>query len=90
MGVNIDELNVEYEGNIIKYHPDLHVRQDEPMTTMELAYICKFYECDGAKSLSFALERSESSLESIIHRCKSNKTFEHFKLAWDKSNMGEW
>lgn len=75
-------LNVDKEGRAV-YTPEFHFNHGKPFSKMELAYICKFIELDGARSISFALGRNEISITNKHSRLvKANKHKRYIKM-WD-------
>lgn len=66
------------QGRMI-YNPEFHGNNSKPFTEDELEYICKFHELDGAKSIGFALERTEYRIKSKIESLKKSGLYEYYK-----------
>ncbi|EPY07445.1 hypothetical protein PAALTS15_09980 [Paenibacillus alvei TS-15] len=56
---------IEYDEQYrMKYHPDFHFSHGKPFTEEDLEYLCTFYEVDDARTMSFALGKTE-------HACRT-------------------
>lgn len=55
-----------------------------PFTEEEKAYICRFYESDGATDLAAALERNRRVVSALYHRLKRQGKVDHYAAMWDK------
>lgn len=73
-----DEIQFDKFGNI-KYHPNIHRKHGIPLTIEEQEYLCKYFEHDGKTSMSFALERTEKTLETKVGKLRKNGQFDYFK-----------
>jgi hypothetical protein len=68
----------------IKYHPKYHTKHRKPFTKDDLIYICKYWEFDNVKDLSFALGKTEMTLASKISELKKKGQYELYKN-WEES-----
>lgn len=75
-------LNKDKEGRAV-YTPKYHFNHGKSLSEMELSYMCKFIKVDGARSISFALGRSEVSLR-VRHAdlVRTNRHKYYIKM-WD-------
>lgn len=71
--------------NRIQYHPDFHPNQGKRYTLDELIYLCKFYETDGSRSMSFALGKTEAMIEIKVQSLKSSGQYEYYKNMDDET-----
>ncbi|MEK3935957.1 hypothetical protein MKY41_11570 [Sporosarcina sp. FSL W7-1349] len=80
----IDET-IEYgPSNRMKRHPDYHFAQGTPIQLEELIYLCKFHESEPARTISFALGRTESTLQNTVSRLKRDGMYDDLKKGWDR------
>lgn len=49
----------------MEYHPDFHPNHKKPVTLEEKIYIAKYMNIDGARTVGFALGRTEKSIAQI-------------------------
>ncbi|MEJ8546601.1 DNA-entry nuclease [Brevibacillus borstelensis] len=77
-----DGLRYDSMGRI-QYHPDFHFSHRKPFTEEELEYLCRFYEVDDSRTISFALGRTESTIMSKVSDLKKQGLFEYYKQRWD-------
>lgn len=47
----------------MKFNPEFHFSHGVVMSESDLEYLCKFYECDHSRSLSFALGKLNTHYE---------------------------
>ncbi len=73
-----DEFQYDELGRL-KFHPKIHFANGKPMTESELEYLCKFYECDGAKSISMALGKTEMSITNKFNELKKNGKYHYYR-----------
>jgi len=74
------ELAVEYDPTgRMKYHPDYHSKRGEKFTDDELCYLAKFYESDGKASISLALDRPESAVQTRFIRLVKDGTIDYYR-----------
>lgn len=69
----------------MKYHPLYHPNSGKPWTQEELIYLCKFWEYDSNRDMSFALGRNETSCASKVTHLKKNGAYWRYK-----NYEGEW
>jgi hypothetical protein len=72
-GITFDKLGR------MRYHPDFHPNHGRPYTTDELIYICKFYEVDGPRLISFAIGKTELTVMNTVFELRRDGKFEGFK-----------
>jgi hypothetical protein len=75
---NVEEITLDKHGRML-FHPEFHPRHDEEYTTEELEYLCKFWEHDHRRSMSFALGRPEGALASLVAKLKKEGLYEIYK-----------
>jgi hypothetical protein len=51
-------------------------------TVLEVAYIAKYYEHDGAESLAAAFDISKGAVDRLIHVLKKNGEYEQYQRIW--------
>lgn len=73
-----DDIQFDKWGRML-YHPEFHPNHKQPFTEEELEYLCKYWEHDGRRSMSFALGRPEHSLAVTVARLKKEGLFEYYK-----------
>ena len=74
---------IEYDTNgRIKYNPEFHFNRGKELSDYEKAYLCHYWEWDGAKSLSYSLGKTEAALQTLIKKMKKNGDYEHYKQVW--------
>ncbi len=66
-------------GNRLPYDPVLHPNHKKPWTASDLEYLCKYYELDGMRYMSYALGRTEGTITEQIKRLKQSGKFEYYK-----------
>ena len=65
--------------NRMQYHPEFHTKHGEPYSESEKEYLCKYFEADGAKSIQFALDRTEISVAHKVGDLRRQGLFEYYK-----------
>jgi len=63
----------------MNYHPEFHPNHKQPFTEEEIEYLCKFYETDGAKTISLALGRTEKTVSSKYGQLKRAGLIDMYK-----------
>lgn len=63
----------------MKYHPKYHTRHGKRFTEEELIYLCKYWEIDDIRDLSFGLGKTEMTLASKITNLKKSGKYEVYK-----------
>ena len=79
----IDGITFDDQGRM-QYHPDFHPNHGEKMSKEELAYLCKFYEVDHARTMAFALGRTEHTLRAKVNKLKKAGLYDYYKKMWDR------
>lgn len=74
----VDDITFDKHGRM-QYHPDFHFSHGKPFSESELEYICKFYEVDHARTLSFAIGRTEHTIRSKVDYLRKKNLFNHYK-----------
>lgn len=73
-----DEIQVDKYGRML-YHPEFHPNHKKPFTEEELEYLCKFWEYDGRRTMSYALGRPERNLQSLVSKLRKKGLFDYYK-----------
>lgn len=63
----------------MKYHPDFHPNHGRAFTTEDLEYLCMFYQHDDARTMSFALGRTEHVCRSKYASLKKKNLVEYYR-----------
>lgn len=72
--------DIRYDSsNRMMYHPDFHFNHGNPFTVSELEYLCKYWEFDDRRTMSFSLGRPETILAATVYQLKKSGQFEHYK-----------
>ncbi|MCZ8514755.1 hypothetical protein O9H85_20465 [Paenibacillus filicis] len=56
----LDGIEYDQSGGI-KYHPVFHPKHGIPFTDEEMEYLCFFWDYDDARTLAFALGKTEQA-----------------------------
>lgn len=79
------DKTVQYDqSGRMKYHPRYHTRHGKKFTDEELIYLCKYWESDDIRDLSFALGKTEMTLASKMTDLKKTGKYELYKN-WEES-----
>lgn len=78
MRIKDDEIIYDKQGRMC-YHPKFHFNHGKPFTESELEYICKFYEVDEARTISFAIGRTEHTIRSKVDILRKKGLFEYYR-----------
>lgn len=73
----IDDITYDKHGRM-QYHPEFHFSHAKPFSE-ELEYICKFYEVDHARTISFAIGRTEHTIRSKVDYLRKKGLFHYYK-----------
>lgn len=88
----MNELNLDKYGRMY-YTPEFHFNNNVRMTDEELAYMCRFYEFDGRRSVSFALGRAETAIAEKYSRLERTGKAAYYRNLWyelwEKGEMPE-
>ncbi|CAM5662992.1 DNA-entry nuclease OS=Lysinibacillus sphaericus OX=1421 GN=LS41612_04505 PE=4 SV=1 [Lysinibacillus sphaericus] len=60
-----DDITYDKYGRM-QYHPEFHFSHGKPFSESELEYICKFYEVNYTRMISFAIGRTEHTIRSKV------------------------
>ena len=75
-----EEEGIQYDKlGRMKYHPEFHFAHGEPFSESDLEYICKFYEVDHSRTISFAIGKTEHTIRSKVNQLRKSGLFEHYK-----------
>ncbi|MFI8712002.1 DNA-entry nuclease [Brevibacillus brevis] len=78
------EDGIEYDRyGRMQYHPEFHFNHKTPFEEDELEYLCKFYETDATRSLSFALGRTEHTIRTTVNQLRKNGMYQVYKERWN-------
>ncbi|MEJ9151050.1 DNA-entry nuclease [Bacillus smithii] len=78
MGVLAENIQFDKWGRMM-YHPDYHPNHGKPFIESDLEYLCKYWEYDHRRTMSFALGRPEHSLASMVAKLRKEGLFEYYK-----------
>ncbi|GED33993.1 DNA-entry nuclease [Brevibacillus centrosporus] len=67
----------------MQYHPEFHFNHGAPFEEEELEYLCKFYETDPTRSLSFELGRTERTLRSKVDQLRKSGMYQVYIDRWN-------
>lgn len=68
----------------MKYHPDFHANNGKRWSEYDKWYLCKFYETDGIKKISLALERTEGTVTQQYMTLQRKGEVEKYKnMTWE-------
>ncbi|MDQ0254899.1 hypothetical protein J2S74_002281 [Evansella vedderi] len=74
------EDDIQYDSyRRMLYHPCFHHNHKQPWTEEDLEYLCKFWGFDERRTLSFALGRPESALDTKVGVLKKEGLFLYYK-----------
>lgn len=73
-----DGITYDKQGRM-GYNPEFHFAHGKPFTESDLEYICKFYEVDEARTISFAIGKTEHTIRKRVDILKKQRLFEHYK-----------
>ncbi|BBI32459.1 DNA-entry nuclease [Cohnella abietis] len=76
-GITFDKLGR------MNYHPDFHTNHKSRMSLDEIIYMCKYYEIDGPRTISFAIGRTEHTVMSKVYLLRKAGNFEKYKFMTD-------
>lgn len=60
-----DDITYDKYGRM-GYHPEFHFSHGKPFSESDLEYICKFYEVDQARTLSFTIGKTEHTIRTKV------------------------
>ena len=80
---DIDHVEYDKYGRL-KYHPDFHPNQGQPLNDEEKEYLCNFYGIDTVKSLSLALGRLEGTIKYQYEQLKDNGQVDFYKMRYQE------
>ena len=63
----------------MNYHPDFHPNHKQPFSEEDLEYLCKFYDADGPRAISYALGKTEKTCMSRISELRKNGKYEYYR-----------
>jgi len=76
----MDCLDITYDKyGRMAYHPEFHSNHGKPLNETDIEYLCKYWEIDGAKTMSFALGKTEHTLSCKINQLRKQGLFEYYK-----------
>jgi len=61
------------------YDPEFHHNQGKPFTESDLEYLCKYYEIDDIRTLSYAMGKTEKTLEDKVTELKKEGLYDYYK-----------
>lgn len=75
---NDDEITYD-SCNRMNYHQEFHFANGKRFTESELEYMCKFYDVDDARTIGFALGRTEKAIFLKTSLLKKSSLFDYYK-----------
>ncbi|MEK4351286.1 DNA-entry nuclease [Paenibacillus sp. FSL R5-0475] len=76
---------ITYDGsNRMNYHPEFHFAHGKRFSQEDLEYLCTFYESDNARSLSFALGKTEHVCRNKYSSLKKAGLIEFYKKSYER------
>jgi len=73
-----DGITYDKQGRM-SYNPEFHFAHGKPFTESDLEYICKFYEVDEARTISFAIGKTEHTIRSKVDLLRRKGLFEYYR-----------
>lgn len=71
---------IEYDSyKRMKYHPEFHFSHGKHFTESDLEYICKFAEVDDARTLAFAIGKTEATINEKLKLLRRQGLYEYYK-----------
>lgn len=68
-----------YSNGRLKYDPAIHSRHKTPFGLEEKIYLAKYYDFDGERMMSAALERPEYAISRMVGRMRKNGEWELYR-----------
>lgn len=65
--------------NYLPFDPKFHHNHRRPFTESDLEYLCRYFEVDELRSLSYAMGRTEYTLVSKVQELKRKGLYEYYK-----------
>ncbi|MBU5673220.1 DNA-entry nuclease [Paenibacillus sp. MSJ-6] len=71
---------IEYDRHYrMKYHPQFHFSHGQPFSDDDLEYLCMFYEIDDARTMAFALGKTEHVCRVKYSTLKNRGLVEYYQ-----------
>jgi hypothetical protein len=83
----IDGISYDSYGRM-EYHPDFHPNHLVNMNAEEFEYLCYFWEYDSARTMAYALGRTENNLRSSVYKLKQSGRFDMYKQQFTQKLTG--
>jgi hypothetical protein len=61
------------------FHPEFHPNHGKPFSESDLEYLCKYFDVDPIRTLSFSLGRTEHTCATKVSQLKRKGLFEYYK-----------
>lgn len=76
---------IEYDRHYrMKYHPDFHFSHGKPFSRDDLEYLSMFYEVDDARTMAFALGKTEHVCRVKYASLKKAGLLEYYRNSYKK------
>lgn len=76
---------IEYDRHYrMKYHPEFHFSHGKPFSQDDLEYLCMFYGVDDARTLAFALGKTEHVCRVKYAKLKQAGLIQHYRNCYMK------
>lgn len=72
------EIQYDSQGRMC-YHPEFHHNHYKKFTESDLEYLCKYWDYDDRRTLSYALGRPEKNLANTVSRLRKSGKFDYYK-----------
>ncbi|MEK4700397.1 DNA-entry nuclease [Solibacillus sp. FSL R7-0668] len=63
----------------MQFHPDFHFSHGKSFTESDLEYICKFYEIDEIRTISFAIGKTEHTIRTKVFDLRKRGLYDFYK-----------
>ncbi|MBY9078280.1 DNA-entry nuclease [Paenibacillus sp. HN-1] len=71
-------------GGRMQYHPDFHFSHGKPFSQDDLEYLCTFYGIDDARTISFALGKTEHVCRVKYASLKKAGLLEYYRNSYKR------
>lgn len=76
----MESIEISYDKfGRMQYHPDFHFAHGKAFTQSDLEYICKFYEIDHARTIAFAIGKTEHTIRTKVSQLQKEGLYERYK-----------
>lgn len=79
----LDGITYDSSGRM-SYHPDFHPNHGKPFSQEDLEYLCTFYGIDDARTLSFAMGKTEHVCRVKIAKLKAAGLVDYYRNSYKR------